>query len=384
MRTWAEIDLDAVRFNFRSVKSKTNAKIMAIIKADAYGHGVKEVARVLLEEGAYAFGVATADEAIELRNMGFDIPILILGVIFEEDYHRIIQNDIALSVTSFVQAKAINQFAESMCHKARIHIKLDTGMGRIGMVCGDDDSVIADEISKIAKLPFLEIEGMFSHMSKADETDKAYANMQFDRFKNVCRFLEEKGINIPLKHIANSASIATLPHTHMDMVRMGIVTYGLNPSDEVNENHISLKPVMTLKSRITQIKTVCHDSKISYGGHYTAKTGSKIATIAIGYADGFSRTLSGKAKVLINGHFADIVGNICMDQCMADVSHIDNINIGDEVIIFGSDGNNTITVDSVAKLMGTINYEIVCSVARRVPRAYIDNGNTICTLNRLC
>ncbi len=371
MRTWAEIDLNAIRYNFNSVKEKTNAKIMAIIKADAYGHGVKEIATVLEEEGVYAFGVATADEAVELRELGFKQPILLLGVIFKEDYHRIIQKDISITITTYDEAKEISQTAASLSKKAHVHIKLDTGMGRIGFVCGDDDEAVCNEIIKISKLDSIAVEGIFSHMSKADEADKSYANLQFERFTNMCSLLRQKGLDIPLKHIANSASIATLPHTHMDMVRMGIVTYGLNPSDEVNENHISLKPAMTLKTRVAGIKTIEHDSPISYGGRYTAKKGDKIATIAIGYADGFSRILSDKAQVLINGKKANVVGNICMDQCMVDVTHIDNINIGDEVIIFGTDGNNTITVDSVAHLLGTINYEVVCSVARRVPRAYI-------------
>lgn len=371
MRTWAEIDLNAIKYNFNSVREKTNARIMAIVKADAYGHGVKEVAEVLAKEGVYAFGVATADEALELRNLGFKHLILVLGVIFDEDYHTMIQNDISITVTSYHEAKAISLKAAELNKDALVHIKLDTGMGRIGFVCGDDDEKVSDEIVKICNLDNISLQGIFSHMAKADETNKAYANMQFNKFTKMCSMLEAKGVDIPIKHIANSAAIATLPHTHMDMVRMGIVTYGLNPSDEVNENHISLKPAMTLKTKVSGIKTIEHDSPISYGGRYIAKKGDKIATIAIGYADGFSRVLSDKAKVLINGKEANVVGNICMDQCMVDVTHIDNINIGDEVIIFGTDGNNTITVDSVAHLLGTINYEVVCSVARRVPRAYI-------------
>ena len=267
-----------------------------------------------------------------------------------------------------------------MGKKALIHIKLDTGMGRIGFTPNEKS---VDEILKISKMDSLEIQGIFSHMSKADEADKTYANGQYEKFADICTSLEAKGVTLPIKHLANSASIATLPHTHFDMVRSGIVNYGLKPSEDVGEEHIRLKPVMTLKSKITHIKTVEEDLPISYGGNFVAKKGSKIATVAIGYADGLSRVLSGKIKFLVKGHYAPVVGNICMDQCMIDITDFDDINTFDEVIIFGSDGNNTISVDSVALLLGTINYEVVCSVARRVPRAYIQNNKVIATLNHL-
>ena len=374
MRTWAEINLDAIKYNFDQVKSKTNSKIMAIIKADAYGHGVKEVAELLQKEGAYAFGVATSEEALELRSLGFTLPILILGVIFEEEYHKIIENNISFAIADIESARIASDVAKTLGKKALVHIKLDTGMGRIGFRFGEEST---KEIVEISKMENVEIQGIFSHMAKADEEDKTYANMQFKAFTDMCGALEERGVVLPLKHIANSASIATLPHTHMDMVRSGIITYGLNPSEDVNEKHISLKPAMTLKSRISHVKIMEKDGAISYGGHYIAKKGQKIATVAIGYADGLSRVLSGKTKVLVNGFLAPVVGNICMDQCMIDATAIEDIKIGDEVIIFGSDGNNTISVDSVALLGGTINYEIVCSVTRRVPRVYIQNNKLL-------
>ncbi len=380
MRTWAEINLDALRYNFNQVKSKTTAPIMAIIKADAYGHGVGMVADTLLKEGAAWFGVATADEAIELRNLGYTLPILILGVIFPEEYHSILERDISFALSSYEDALNVQTAAKEIGKKALLHIKLDTGMGRIGFAVNEKS---AEEILKISEMDFVEIQGIFSHMSKADEKDKTYANGQFEKFNKMCRILEEKGVALPIKHIANSASIATLPHTHMDMVRSGIVNYGLKPSEDVGEEHISLKPVMTLKSRITHIKTVEDDLPISYGGTYVAKKGSRIATVAIGYADGLSRVLSGKVHFLVKGHYVPVVGNICMDQCMIDITDFDDINTQDEVIIFGSDGNNTISVDSVALLLGTINYEVVCSVARRVPRAYIQNNRVIAIQNRL-
>lgn len=383
MRTWAEINLDAIKENFNNIKKQTFSRIMAVIKADAYGHGIREVATALKDVGADYFGVATADEALELRKLGIDIDILTLGVIFEEDYHTMIENDICMTVVSRADAEKMSEIAVKLNKKARIHIKLDTGMGRIGFVAGYDDKKILKEIEYISCLKGIKIEGIYSHMSRADEYDKTYSMEQFEKFKNLISLLEDAGINIPIKHIANSAALLTMRETHLDMVRLGIAVYGLLPSEETKAENIDLKPAMMLKTKVTHIKTIMHESPISYGGNYKAKAGQKIATIAIGYADGFSRILSGKAKVLVNGHFADVVGNICMDQSMIDVSHIDNINIGDEVIIFGSDGNNTITVDSVAHLLGTINYEVVCSVSRRVPRAYIHDNKIIAEINYL-
>ncbi len=383
MRTWAEINLDAITENFNNIKKQTTSRIMAVIKADAYGHGIKEVASVLKDAGADYFGVATADEALELRKLGIDIDILTLGVIFNEDYHTMIENDICMTVVSRDDAEKMSEIAVKLNKKARIHIKLDTGMGRIGFVAGYDDKKVLNEIQCISALEGIKIEGIYSHMSRADEYDKTYSMEQFDKFKKLTNLLEEAGIDIPIKHIANSASLLTMRETHLDMVRLGIAVYGLLPSEETKADNINLKPAMMLKTKVTHIKTITHESPISYGGNYKAKAGQKIATIAIGYADGFSRILSGKAKVLVNGHFANVVGNICMDQSMIDVSHIDNINIGDEVIIFGSDGNNTITVDSVAHLLGTINYEVVCSVSRRVPRAYIHDNKIIAEINYL-
>ncbi len=374
MRAVAEINLDAIRHNIRQVKSMTESKIMGIIKANAYGHGVKQIASVLKEEGVYAFGVATATEALEIRSYGFDEPILVLGVTFPEEYHMLIDKDISLCVSSVEEAQNISKTAQSIGKNAKIHIKLDTGMGRIGFVCGENDEETAKEIAYLAELPNIFAEGIFSHMSKADEEDKTYADMQFERFMKMCTILEGMGIRPPLRHIANSASIVSMKHTHLDMVRSGIITYGLRPSEVIDERFIDLRPAMTLKARVSHIKEIKSDSLISYGGHYKACRGQKIATIGLGYADGFSRILSGKADVLIGGKTAKITGNICMDQCMADVTHIEDVKVGDDVIIFGTDGNNTISVDTVALLLGTINYEVVCSVTGRVPRTYIQDS----------
>ncbi len=382
MRTWAEVNLDAIKHNLEIIKSHTNSKILGIIKADAYGHGIEHVARVLADGGVYAFGVSNADEAIELRNKGFIQPILIVGVIFPEDYHRIIENEVTFSVDSLESALIISQKAKEISKTAKIHIKLDTGMGRIGFVCSDTEKVCAD-IKRISELPNIKIDGIFSHFSKADDEDLSYSEMQFEKFTKVCSRLEEMGIDVGIKHMANSAAIFTMPHSHMDMVRMGMVVYGHYPSDYVNKLVPNLENAMAFKTKVSHIKTLEADSYISYGGTYKALKGQKIATIAIGYADGFSRVLSDRACVLVRGKSAKVIGRICMDQCMIDVSHIDDIKIGDEVIIFGSDGNNTITVESVADLLGTINYEVVCSVTRRVPRAYIQDNKIIDTLNYL-
>ncbi len=387
MRAWAEIDIDAIVGNIKQIRKITspNAKIMAIIKADAYGHGFFEVASALADNGADAFGVATADEAVQIRKAGFKNPILILGVIFRDDLERIIANDIMPVVFGYRFAKTISDTAVKLGKTAKIHIKLDTGMSRIGYVCTGSDSTerILESIVEISKLPNIEIDGIFSHFAKADETERDYTDLQFGRFRFITDELEKRGVHIPTKHICNSAGIIQYPQYHMDMVRSGIITYGLAPSDDVPINNLGLKPAMQLKSVVTNLKRIKVDTPVSYGGKYIAKPGTRIATIAIGYADGYSRILSGKAQVLIRGKKANIVGNICMDQLMADVTEIEDIKIGDEVILFGSDGNNTITVESVAALMGTINYETICVIGKRVPRVYIRDNKTVNVLNYL-
>ena len=330
---------------------------MAIVKADAYGHGFFEVASALADNGADFFGVATVDEAIQLRNAGFSNPVLILGVIFRDDLEKIISNDIMPVVFGYRFAKSISDTAVRLNKKAKIHIKLDTGMSRIGYVCSGSDSRerILDSICEIAKLPNIEIDGIFSHFAKADETERDYTKIQFERFNDIVSELENRGVHIPIKHICNSAGIIQYPEYHMDMVRSGIITYGLAPSSDVSVEGLGFEPAMQLKSVVTNLKRIKIDTPVSYGGKYIASPGTRIATVAIGYADGYSRILSGKAQVLINGKKANVIGNICMDQMMVDVTEIEDIKIGDEVILFGKSGNNMITVESVAELMGTIN-----------------------------
>ncbi len=387
MRAWAEINLDAIQNNISKIKSTLSpkTKLMAIVKADAYGHGFFEVASTLASNGADAFGVATTDEAIQLRNAGITNPILILGVIFRDDLKRIIQNDIMPVVFGYRFAKSISDTAVALGKTAKIHIKLDTGMSRIGYVCSgsDREQRIIDSIMDIAALPNIEIDGIFSHFAKADEKEREYTDLQFKRFMHIIEQLEKRGLTISTKHICNSAGILQYPEYHLDMVRCGIITYGLAPSDDVDIQNLGLEPAMQLKSVVTNLKRMKVDTPVSYGGKYIASPGTRIATVGIGYADGYSRVLSGKSQVLINGIKADTIGNICMDQLMANVTAIENINIGDEVILFGTDGNNTITVESVAQLMGTINYEIICVIGKRVPRVYIRNGKTVNVVNYL-
>ena len=387
MRAWAQINLDAVVNNIKQIRKITSpdAKIMAIIKADAYGHGFFEVASALANNGADFFGVATVDEAIQLRNAGFSNPVLILGVIFRDDLEKIIQNDIMPVVFGYNFAKSISDTAVRLNKKAKIHIKLDTGMSRIGYVCSGSDSRerILESICNVASLPNIEIDGIFSHFAKADEKNEEYTRLQYERFIDIVSALEQRGVHIPIKHICNSAGIIQYPEYHMDMVRSGIITYGLAPSSDVSIENMGLEPVMELKSVVTNLKRIKVDTPVSYGGNYIAKPGTRIATVAIGYADGYSRLLSGKAQVLINGKKANIVGNICMDQLMVDVTEIEDIKIGDEVILFGKSGNNIITVESVAELMGTINYETICVIGKRVPRVYIRDNKTVNVLNYL-
>ena len=381
-RTWAEIDLDALTHNMQEIRRITdkNAMIMAVVKSDAYGHGAVDVSKHLLKSGADYLAVAFCDEAMQLRRAGIDAPILILGTSFEEEIETLVTNDITVSVYSYEFAKKISTCAKTLKKTAKIHIKLDTGMSRIGYLTDIDDEKIADEIIEISKLSNIEIEGVFSHLSTADEKDETYTMLQFERFMKVCNLLEKKGLDIKIRHIANSAAIMMYPQMHLDMVRAGIVIYGCYPSEEVDKSRLSLEKVMTVKSRITHIKEICDNRGVSYGKTYITNGKTKIATVPIGYADGYTRMLSGKAKILTGTTEVPVIGRICMDQCMIDVTNVHNINIGDEVIIFGKD---TVTADTLASYLDTINYEIISMISKRIPRIFIQNGRTVNTLNYL-
>ena len=379
-RVWAEINLDAIAHNMRAIRDITNksAKIMAVVKADAYGHGFLEVTKTLLENGADYLAVALVEEALQLRKNNIDVPILVLGGVSYEAVGEMIENDIMPSVFSYEFAKIISDAAVKMGKTAKIHIKIDTGMSRIGFFAENEDTI--NEIEKIYNLPSIQIDGIFSHFACSDEKDTSYTHKQFDLFMKVCSELEKRNINIPIKHICNSAGIMMYPEMHLDMVRPGIILYGLYPSDDVDKSKLDLIPAMSVKADVTHVKNTPAERGVSYGKTYITDKTTKIATVPVGYADGYSRLLSGKAEMYVNGENAKVIGRICMDQCMIDVTNVKNINIGDEVTIFGAD---TITADDVANWIGTINYEIICMIGKRVPRIYISDGKAVKVLNYL-
>lgn len=369
-RIYAKIDLDAVAFNLKSIEQKLSAdtKIMAVVKADGYGHGALEIAKTV--EGfdrLFGFAVATAEEADELRNGGIKKPILILGYTFEEDYVKLIQNQVRLTVYSYEAAEHISKAAKKAGITARIHIKIDTGMSRIGYQVTEES---ADEIVKISALSGIAIEGIFTHFAKADEADKTFTLEQMRQFDKMTDMLKDRQLSIPIKHCSNSAGIVELPQANMDCVRAGIILYGLWPSDEVNKDAISLKPVMEIKSHIIHIKTLSTGRSISYGGTYCLKEPRKIATVPVGYADGYPRSLSGKGYVLIHGKKAPVLGRICMDQFMVDVTDISDVKMLDTVTLLGKDGENSITMEELGELSGRFNYEFACDIGKRVSRIY--------------
>jgi len=385
-RTWAEVSLDALEHNFNSIKSKVNkdTKILAVIKSDAYGHGVAQVARTLADCGAYCFAVAFVDEGIELRNNGITNPIMLLGYTPVSHAEQIINYDIQPAVMSYEMAKKFSDKASELGKVCKIHIKLDTGMSRVGFVCGDDilNKMVCDDIVKISRLPFIEIEGIFTHFATADCADDTLTEVQFSRYMSMIDMLENAGVDIPIKHVCNSAALLRYPHMHLDMVRAGVILYGVAPSDEVDWN-VNLQPAMQLKTIITQIKTMHGNEGVSYGSKYTADKGDVIGTIPVGYADGYSRNMSGKACVIAGGKRVPVVGTICMDQCMIKLNGVNNISVEDEVILFGKADDVQVSIEEVAQWKNTIGYEILCDIGRRVPRVYTKNGEISAVKNYL-
>jgi alanine racemase len=354
---------------------------MGVVKADAYGHGVMGVAKTLINNGVTRLAVSMLDEAIQLRNYGIDVPILILSYTDPIRAEEIVKNNVTQTVFSHDLAKALSDAAVRLKKRVKIHIKIDTGMSRVGFMPGYS---AVKNVVEISKLPGIIVEGLFTHFASADEKDKSYTYMQFERFMSICTELSRIGVHIPIKHVANSATIMEFPEMHLDMVRPGIILYGMYPSEEVNKNKINLKPAMTLKANVILVKEVEPDTSISYGRIFTTKRTSRIATIPIGYADGYTRLLTGRAKVLINGEFAPVVGKICMDQCMVDVTDLkSDVRVGDEVVLLGRQGENEITAEDIASAVGTINYEMVCLIGKRVPRFYIEGGKISDVLNYL-
>lgn len=369
-RTYAQINLSAIRNNIAEVRKniRKSAKIMAIVKADAYGHGAVPVAKSI-EDMVDAYGVAIIEEALQLRKNGIDKMILILGYTSEEWYEEVVQNNISQTIYTYEMAKQLSDTAMTLGMKTPIHIKLDTGMSRIGFAPTKENVQV---VKSISQLPGIWIEGLFTHFARADENTIDPIREPFHQYMTFVRYLEKEGITIPVKHVSNSASIIHFPEANLDMVRSGITTYGLYPSEEISKEVLSLQPAMQWKAKISYVKMVEAGVGISYGATYTAKEKMKIATIPVGYADGMKRTLSNCGRVLIHGQFAPIVGRVCMDQFMVDVSHIEGVKEGDEVTLFGVDGNNIIPVEEIADLAHSFNYEFICGISHRVPRKYIE------------
>lgn len=372
---WAEIDLDKLAHNMREIRRLSKSKdIIAVVKADAYGHGAVDVAPVLLENGANMLAVAIQSEAVELRRSGIECPIMILGFTPPDLIDNLLKHNIEQTVFSYKFASELSKMAVKENKIAKIHIALDTGMGRIGYIPNDES---AKEVYNISKLPNINIVGMFCHFSSADEKDKTYTYEQVRKYDDFYEKLKAKKVYIKMRHIANSAAIIDMPETHYEAVRPGIIIYGYYPSDEVNKEKIDLQPVMTLKTNVVHIKTLPPGEYVSYGRKYQTHRESVIATLPIGYADGYTRLLFEKGKVILKGEFAPVIGKICMDQCMIDVTEIDGVKVGDEVILIGEDGDKKFTADTIANLIGTISYEVVCMIGKRVPRVYIHKDEVV-------
>lgn len=368
-RVQANVNLDAIRHNIIEIREKLHAgtKIMAIIKADAYGHGAVPVAKAIDQIGVDAYGVAIIEEAIELRDAGITKPILILGYTPKEQYSLVIANDVMQTVFQYEMAKALSEEAKTQGKVAKIHIKIDTGMSRIGF---SDTPESLEQIEKISKLEHLIVEGIFSHFAQADELDKTSAKKQMERFLKVIDKLEEKQIRVPTKHISNSAGILDLSDANFDMVRCGIATYGIYPSEWVNKEEYHLIPAMELKTHVIYVKEVDSGVGVSYGATYVTKRTTKVATIPVGYADGYSRNLSNCGRVIIKGKYAPIIGRICMDQFMVDVTDIEGVQQGDIVTLLGNDKEAYISVEELAEQSCSFPYELVCNVGKRIPRVY--------------
>jgi alanine racemase len=382
-RAWVEIDLDAIAHNVREIRKFVGKRVevMGVVKADAYGHGVLEVVRTLLDNGVTQLAVSMLDEAIQIRHMGIDVPILILSYTDPARAEEIIENELTQTVFSLDLPQALSVASLKLGKSVKVHVKVDTGMTRVGFMPGYS---AVKNIMEIGKLPGLIIEGLFTHFASADEHDRDYTMMQFERFTSLCTELGRVGIHIPVKHVCNSAGIIQYPDMHLDMVRPGIILYGLYPSEQVDKEIISLKPAMTFKSNVIQVRDVEPNTCISYGRTFRTSGYSKIATLPIGYADGYTRRLSNKGQVLINGEAAPIVGRICMDQCMVDVTNLTkDVNVGDEAVIFGRQNGSCISVEEVAAEVDTVNYELVCIIGKRIPRVYLKDGEICSVLNYL-
>lgn len=376
-RVRAMISLDAIAHNFAEMKKQISqgTKIIAVIKADGYGHGAAMIAKLIHDyEYIWGFAVATAEEALSLRGSGVTKPILILGLVFEEYFMELIKEDIRMTVCDLNTARMLDEEAKRQGRTVHIHLAVDTGMSRIGYA---DDLHSVEEIREISKLPNLEIEGLFTHFARADEYDRSPAVKQLQRYLHFWEMLEREGIHIPMRHCSNSAGIIRVPEANLNAVRAGITIYGIYPSDQVERDVIRLRPAMELKSCVTYVKDLGPGREISYGGTYVTERPTRVATIPVGYGDGYPRALSGKGWVLIHGRKASILGRICMDQFMVDVTDIPEVKAGDEVTLIGKDQEECILVEELGDLCGRFSYEFVCGISKRVPRVYIKDGAVI-------
>lgn len=374
-RVWAEVDLDAIRENMVHMKENIaeNTKILAVIKTDGYGHGGVPIAK-MLEQLDFMFGYAAAtyEEAHVLREAGVKKPILILGYTFPYCYEELIREEIRPAVYRRDTVEELAAAAAKVGKKAKVHIKVDTGMGRIG-ITPDEEGL--EFVRFLIEHPELEVEGVFTHFAKSDEADKTSANHQLELFQNfIDKIQTELGITIPVKHCSNSAAILEMPQANMDMVRAGITTYGLYPSEEVSKDIVPLRAAMSLYSHIVYCKMIHAGQSVSYGGLFTAQKDTRVATIPVGYGDGYPRSLSGRGYVLIHGKRAPILGRVCMDQFMVDISEIPEAMDGDKVTLLGMDGTERITAEELGELSGRFNYEFVCDLGKRIPRVYIQHG----------
>ncbi len=376
-RIVAKIDLDAIEYNMERMKDniKPGVKMVGVIKTDAYGHGSRQIAR-MFEEFDYVWGyaVATVDEGVVLRNAGAKKPILVLGCAFPEQLETAVGQEIRMNVSSYEMAAMISAAAVRLGKDALIHIKLDTGMSRLGFQITDES---VNEIVKVSRLPHIQLEGMFTHFAKADEWNKDFTDKQFSDYMWMKEELEKQGVTFPYYHCSNSAGIIDLPDVNLDLVRAGITVYGLYPSNEVEKKNVPLKPAMELVSHVSHVKWIEPGTPVSYGGTYVADHRTKIATIPVGYGDGYPRSLSNKGYVLIHGKKAPIVGRVCMDQFMVDVTEIPDVKFMDEVILAGRSQDAYLSIDTLSDLSGRFNYEFVCDLGKRIPREFYRHGELI-------
>ena len=376
--TYVEIDLDAISANFDAIRAKAGVQVMAIVKADAYGHGAVQIAR-LLDSKCSFFGVSSIAEALELRQAGLTKPILILGYTPVEAFRLVLGQDIRPAIFRLDDGIALSKLAQKHGVMLPFHFAVDTGMSRLGFQATEES---ADICAEIARLPGIVAEGLFSHFATADSADLTRAQEQAQRFADFDRMLQERGVKIPLRHLDNSAGLMNFSN-HYEMVRSGIVTYGMYPSDEVDPQLLNLKPALQWRSRVTHIKMLPPGREISYGGTFVTTRKTRVATVPVGYADGYRRSLSGKFYVLIRGRRAPILGRVCMDQMMVDITDVPDVRVDDPVVLVGSDGNDVITMEQIAAAADSFNYEFVCGISRRVARRYRQGGRIVKTVHYL-